>query len=50
MGEHMSYSPKSYPPKFEDIEVWQLVREVARKSNQQSTIQFSYPVISKRVL
>jgi hypothetical protein len=30
-GEHMSY-----PPKFEDIEAWQLVREVARKSNQQS--------------
>ena len=28
----------SQPPKFEDIGAWQLVREVAHKSNQQSSI------------
>ncbi len=28
----------SYPRKFEDIEAWQLARELTRKSNHQSTI------------
>jgi len=32
-GEHMSYSLK-----FENIGAWHLAREVARKSNQQSSI------------
>jgi hypothetical protein len=28
-GEHMSYSPK-----FEDVEAWQLARELTRKVNE----------------